>query len=95
MEAILTIVSAACIIPLLLILRGFVLSKLWVWFITPIFSFRPLTIPEAIGIAVIVSFLIASNSHKDEKQTNATVIISGVFYQLFGLLLGFIIHLFL
>lgn len=39
------------------IVGGFVLSKLWLWFIVPIFQMEPLRVVEAIGILLIIGFL--------------------------------------
>lgn len=49
---------------------GYVLSILWGWFIIPIFSLPPLSIPTAIGIAVISGLLThQSRSGKEEGSS--------------------------
>lgn len=44
---------------------GFVLTKLWIWFIVPIFGFSPLGIIESIGLVILVSFL--KSAKRDES----------------------------
>lgn len=39
------------------LLNGYVLSVLWGWFIVPVFGLPALSIPVAIGLALVVSFL--------------------------------------
>jgi len=46
------------------ILQGFVLSKLWTWFIMPIFQTEPLRVVESVGILTFVSLF---NMRYDKK----------------------------
>lgn len=94
MEPILIILGAVVIIPLLLCLRGFVLCKLWAWFVCPIFSLAPISIPQAIGIALVVSFLAARRSSNSKKLSWGDGIDCFADPALV-LALGWIIHLFL
>jgi hypothetical protein len=62
------------------IINGFVLSKLWLWFITPIFTINPITIIQAIGLAFIWNFMNPTistnkeNNNKDYQQKIENVI---------------------
>ena len=38
-------------------LKGYVFSILWAWFVVPTFGLPPLAIAPAIGVALLVSFL--------------------------------------
>lgn len=50
------------------VLNGWALVKLWGWFVLPRFASAPsLSISQAIGIAIVVSFL-TSQSIPDEKN---------------------------
>lgn len=52
------------------ILRGYVFTQFWNWFIIPIFSFRVLNVPEAIGLSMFLSLLILKRQVKrTEKDT--------------------------
>lgn len=44
------------------ICEGFVLTKLWAWFIVPTFSLPMITIPVAIGICLVSSLLTHQRS---------------------------------
>lgn len=48
--------------------RGYVLSILWAWFIVPTFGLPALSIPFAIGLALVVGFLTASNAKKKDFE---------------------------
>lgn len=45
----------ALLVVLAVIVRGFVLSTLWAWFVVPIFGLPVLTVPWAIGLAMVVA----------------------------------------
>ncbi len=47
------------------IIRGFVLVKLWGWFIVTTFSISAINMPEAIGMMMIIGYIII----KPEKTT--------------------------
>ena len=55
--------------------RGYVLSKLWLWFIVSTFGAAPLGIAQSIGLALVVSFLThQADSYEDkEKSANAKI----------------------
>ena len=44
------------VLPIGIIIDGFVLSKLWSWFMVTTFGLPPLTIFEAVGLAIVVQF---------------------------------------
>lgn len=44
------------------IIYGFVLCKLWIWFVVPTFGLQPLTIIQAIGLSYIISFFTGKNN---------------------------------
>jgi len=58
--AILLVAGAVVGIAAFTILRGFVLSQLWAWFVVPALGAPSLSIGEAIGITLVVSFLTSS-----------------------------------
>ena len=89
-------------LPLLYILNGWVLSILWEWFVVSTFEISPLTIPEAIGLAALVSFLTCSYQSGEPGQTNEERIrriIESICYSiarpLVVLILGWIVHQFI
>lgn len=46
--------------PAILIVSGYVTSLFWEWFISPIFNLRVITIPEALGIGIFVTYFKGS-----------------------------------
>lgn len=51
------------------ILNGYVLMKLWSWFIAPTFKLPLLTIPLAIGIGYTVTHLTHKSPKKDDSKS--------------------------
>jgi hypothetical protein len=77
------------------VLNGWVLSKLWLWFMVPMFGFKPISVVYAIGLALTVRFLTVDYSFtKQEKQDTATILLIPVFGSLFALAFGWLVHLF-
>ena len=81
------------------IITGFVFSKLWLWFIVPIFSVDPLRVVEAIGIMVLIGYVrtrFDSKAKEDDFWEKFTsLIIFSVFLGGFTLFWGWVITLFL
>ena len=50
------------------IINAFILMKLWGWFIASTFSLDRLTLVQAIGLALIVNFLLAKYDPKAKKE---------------------------
>lgn len=95
-----SIVGVLLLIPTMLvvsyIIRGFVLSHLWTWFIVPLFHVASLDIIHAIGLSMVVGYLTQSVSFaKQDDSTSAiarlVIILSGPFVTL---LFGWIVHTF-
>ena len=83
------------------ILNGFVLTILWGWFIVPTFHLSPLSIPAAIGIAMVTGYLthqyapdVEEKERSDgEKILRATLMI--VLRPLAVLGIGYVVHLYM
>ena len=81
--------------PLLVLLNGWVLSVLWGWFAVPVFGLPALSIPAALGVQVIVSFL---TKHHRKDIPDDERIERLMFYTLraFGwLAVGWVVQMFL
>jgi len=50
------------------ILSGFAFATLWEWFVVPQFECKPLTIPIAIGLSSVASYLTHQMSSKEFDQ---------------------------
>ena len=83
------VVLGMIIIP---IIKGFVLSKLWLWFIVPIFQIQPLRVIEAIGIIFLINFIRLKRDKPDDSEefwvgfayNIGFTIVMGCFALLFG-----------
>ncbi len=57
------------IIPLMAVWGGYVLSVMWSWFIIPVFTGAPtLSIPAAIGISIVISYVTRHATNLKEKE---------------------------
>lgn len=80
--------------------RGYVLSVIWKWMIISTFHAPELTIPQATGVGLVVSFLTASTSHKKEDERDEVtqvleVIAFACLYPLFTLAACAVVRLWL
>jgi hypothetical protein len=79
---------------------GWVLAKLWGWFIVPLFGLSPLTVVQAIGLNLVVVSL-AGTSHVNQQKDQSTAELWGrllgltVFLPLVHLVLGWIVQSFM
>lgn len=55
------------VLPIMLI-KAWVLTHLWSWFVMPMFDLPQLTLVHAMGFVLLVNFLRSSNSYKDWKK---------------------------
>lgn len=64
---ILAVLVFLMIIPATL-LNAFVLTYLWRWFVVAHFGLSPIGIAEAIGLTLMVSYLVKSPDDRDNKE---------------------------
>lgn len=88
--AIMTII----ILPLVA-LRGYVVSKLWAWFIVPIFGLPTLSVAQAVGVSLVVTYFTYHQTpdlkSKDKKEKIEAAVVS-LSQPLLTLLMGYIVH---
>jgi len=81
-----------------LVWNGFVLSKLWYWFMVPTFNCAPLGVVPAIGIQLIISLIVSKvdkNLSQDTLEQTVYQIASAFVIPLFFLIVGAFVSLFL
>lgn len=91
------IIAIPLIVAVGSILNGYVLSVLWTWFVVPTFGLPKLSIPVAIGISLVVSYLThqRSDSSDDDKDNLLLKWVARlVLNPLVALLFGWIVHFF-
>lgn len=80
------------------ILNGLVLTKLWVWFIMPIFTINAITIIQALGLSITIRYLTRPidlhKNNKDDIDWNTRIGVA-IAYPLMILLVGWIFTLFM
>ena len=81
--------------------NGFVLGILWKWFVVPVFGLSALTLPQSMGIALIVGSLtrtytgdLATKEEPQGKQLGKRILFSFL-SPLLALIIGWIIHQFM
>ena len=89
------------LLPLSITFSGYALSILWDWFIADQFGLRSISIPSAIGLALIISYTTYQydENSTDDKISQGERILKAVFIAIFRpsavLLTGWIITLFM
>lgn len=98
MEKRIFIILILLALPLTL-LQGFVISTLWRWFCVPVFHVSILTMAQAIGLGVLISYASNIPSKKNETKNSIEAIIESVcekvMFAVFALLIGYITTLFM
>lgn len=91
-------VGIVALLVLSSLLRGYTLSVLWGWFMVPTLGLPHLSVVQAIGIAMVVSFLTyhdTSDIPKKERSTGEAIasgVSLAVLYPLIALLFGWVVH---
>ncbi len=93
------VVMVLATVPMML-LEGYVLSKLWSWFIVPVFALPILSVGQAVGIMVVVSMLtmhITDSSKEGESLVGKVLgqVFSSVFMRLWVWGIGYIVYCFI
>ena len=92
---------ALLFMPLSILLHGFVLTKLWFWFMIPIFNVPTLSIPQIYGLSILICFFIRDSSlariqiEEFSKEELISYYINPYVGSAIFLLVGWIISLFL
>ncbi len=89
-----TIFLGILAVPLLCILRGFVLQQLWHWFVVAQFHVADMRIPVALGIAMLIGYVTSSIETKQEQHSFPMRLALGTAHALLTLGFGWVYHLF-
>lgn len=77
------------------VINGWALAKLWSWFIVTTFGVAPVSIPAAIGLAMIVEYVAKPSTKTDPDKAYWEVLLEGFIYQtikpLIALIIGVIV----
>lgn len=92
--------SLPVLIPASCILKGWVLSVLWAWFVVPTFRLPELALASAIGIATVVSFIVPTTDCANGKDTRKPrqlwggLLVRMFLSPLIALAFGWVVHFF-
>lgn len=91
-----TVLLGMIISPLV---NGFVFAKLWAWFIVSTFGAHPIRLVEAIGLILLINFMLAKKSKDGDAdkfwETFTENVIFIILMAGFALLSGWIVTLFM
>ena len=76
--------------------KGFVLVKMWGWFVLPLFPTMPvLALWQAVGLSAFLSYLTwhGKTAYKDHKEEGTTNIVTGLLTPWIVLFFGWVVHL--
>lgn len=93
------ITTTAILMVYAAMLNGWALAKLWSWFIVGTFGLPALSIPAAIGLSMVVSYLTHQMSDKKNEDAYWKILVKGwvaaTIKPIFALLFGAIVKLWL
>jgi len=78
----------------LCIVRSYVISTLWGWYVVPFFSMQPMPMVIAFGLSLMISYLTPFN-HTADTRTSSAKIQYAIYQPLVAILLGYIGTLFM
>ena len=93
--------STVALIVIGALMNGWALTLLWLWFIVPIFNAPTLSLVYAIGLSLVVGFMMSKmeKTKSDKKdsfmETFITAAVYTIFTPLIYLFLGFLVKLFI
>jgi len=99
LKAIGSLVVFICIVVYSNVLNGWALSILWGWFIIKAFGLPVLSIPLAIGVALVVGYITHQVDTKKDEREIGEILFNGFLYgtakPLIALSIGWVVHLFI
>lgn len=104
METIGKLTLTLVLLALSTLLSGFVLMKLYGWFVVPLYNLSPITWIQAYGLSLVASFLLLGitanmKNDADEVKSATMYVVIKFFTSLISyatfLLIGYIAHLFI
>jgi hypothetical protein len=90
--AVLGIVLFIILYTVLAVINGFVFSMLWGWFVAPVFGLKLLSIPESVGLMIIITMPFAAVAKEADKTK---LLLISFLNPVLILLTGYVVSLFL
>ena len=93
------IAGFALLVLLEMCLSSYVISVLWLWFIVATFNVAALSIPQSIGLALLVGYLTKQYQQNEKDEDAAEAIVRAIFLIIlkasFALTVGWVVTLFM
>lgn len=81
---------------IMIFVNGFVIMKVWNWFINPYFGLMTLNLPMGIGIGLLAQSMTGSTQYNEQtEEERVTSLIMTIIVPILILITGFITQLFL
>lgn len=81
------------------ILNGWAISVLWLWFVAPLFGLPVLTIPQAIGLSLVIGMFTSRYRDQDDAKDKTGRIVNSlvlaVFMPVFAVVIGSVVKMFI
>lgn len=91
--------AALLLWPVSAIVQGFCLKILWGWFMVTTFAMQALTIPQALGLALTVSYITHQVESRKAKEGESygpiELLVGGMLRAVIVLFIGWVYHLFM
>jgi len=94
MTTFLTLIGALALAPVNAILDGWAIATIWRWFIVQAFGVPTLSMPQAIGLGLMVRYLTYRYTGKDDRETSDQIV-AALAVPVLYVLLGWTVTLFL
>ena len=76
------------------LLNGVVLKLLWGWFMVPTLGLPVISLVQAIGIGIVISFLTQQHIPRDEDEKKKLLVFE-ILKPVFTIAVGWVVHLFM
>lgn len=73
---------------------GLALKLLWNWFMVPTFGMKALSLVQAIGVGIVVGFMVQQHIPRDE-DARKDMMVHIIFMPIITIIIGYIAHLFM
>jgi len=99
MDSLFYVLFVLLTIPFFALLRGWVISIMWGWFVVPVFHLPVLGVLQAIGLALVAGMMLGHSSAKINKDKSLLTLVGEfiviAFSPFVALFIGWIIHSFM
>ncbi len=95
MESFGKICFAFLVVIITILISGFILMKMWAWFMVPVFSLPEFNLYQAIGVSTFLSYIKGAKIDDKEKEWSEVVLnfIKSLIYTGALFILAYLIHL--